>query len=70
MSKAKIKKIEIKIGKKILSLSLKQAKELKGALDELFFTYPQPCVDGYEWWYTMGNAVTNSGTISLNISSK
>jgi len=44
MSEVKIKKIEIKVGKKTINLSLEQAKELKGALDDLF---QQPVT----WYY-------------------
>lgn len=76
MSEVKIKKIEIKIDKKTITLSLEQAKELKAALDDLFQqpatwyypTYPcqHPYVSDYQWSYTAGD-LKSDGTISLNI---
>ena len=76
----KIKKIEIKINKKTIILSLEQARELKGALDDLFPVYPQPYypvyppyqpyyVGDYQWSYTTNNT-EDDGTIYLNITAK
>ena len=43
MSEIRIKSVEIKIGEKTIKLSLEQAKDLKGALNDLF---PDPA---YPW---------------------
>ena len=59
MASVKIKKVEIKIDKKTINLSLEQAKELKAALDDLFQKnnyYPYfpyyPVYSDRQWTYT------------------
>jgi len=79
MSEIEIKTVEIKIGEKTIKLSLEQARELKGALNDLF---PDP---GYSWvvpaWpiypiyplcqpddpYTTGGTEVNEQIDGLNI---
>ena len=80
MADVKIKKIEIKIDKKTINLSLNQAKELKAALDDLFkqeayypyySVYPQHYIGDYQWSYTTGGEDNTSGGIAiLNLTAK
>ncbi len=53
MNKIEVSKVEIKIGKKIIPLSLEEAKELKDILNE---TFPDPSptiINNYpnRWWH-------------------
>ena len=77
MATVEIKKIEIKIDKKIINLSLEQAKELKFTLDNLFqkaayYPYypafrPDHIVEDFQWPYTTTDYNTSGGTVFVNI---
>lgn len=62
MPEVKIKKIEIKIDKKTISLSVEQARALKAALSDLFPYIPAH----YEYTYTTGGTLPNEN-MTLNI---
>jgi len=75
MAEIKIKSVEIKIGQKTIKISLEQARELKGALNDLFpdlVYYPIiPTCPVYPsclpWTYTTDVDGSIDGTVGLNI---